>query len=92
MPTLDGEQVKVRIAPGTPSGGSRASRDVVSHSKKHTGDLLAKVVVRHVPTHLSEAAKDAVEAVAKETADVDPRAELFAKAGTDHVGGRIRAR
>ena len=35
-----------------------------------------------VPTHLSEAAKAAVEAVAKETADVDPRAELFAKAGS----------
>ena len=34
-----------------------------------------------MPTHLSEAAMTPVEAVAKETADVDPRAELFAKAG-----------
>ena len=81
VPTLDGEQVKVRIAPGTPSGRVLRVKGRGVHSKKHTGDLLAKVVVT-VPTHLSEAAKAAVEAVAKETADVDPRAELFAKAGS----------
>ncbi len=79
VPTIDGASVKVRIAPGTPSGRVlRIKSRGVKHKGGH-GDLLAKVQVV-VPTHLSDTAREAVEALTAETADTDPRAELFARA------------
>ena len=78
VPTIDGSSVKVRIAPGTPSG--RVLR-VKGHGVKHKGgegSLLAKVQVV-VPTNLSDEARAAVETLASETAGSDPRAELFAE-------------
>lgn len=77
--TLDGDSVKVRVAPGTPSGRVlRIKGRGVEHQGSH-GDLLAKVVVT-VPTELTEAARAAVETLAAESAGIDPRADLFARA------------
>lgn len=80
VPTFhDRGRVKVRVAPGTPSGrilrikGKGVARKDGSH-----GDLLAKVQVV-VPTELSDEAKAAVETL-REQDGHDPRAELYAKA------------
>lgn len=80
VPTLDGSRVKVRIAPGTPSGRVLRVKGHGVAKKSGHGDLLAKVSVV-VPTHLSDAARAAIETLAAETADIDPRAELYARAG-----------
>jgi molecular chaperone DnaJ len=79
VPTLDGTPVKVRVAPGTPSGrvlrvkGRGATRDGTS------GDLLAKVQVV-VPQRLTDAARAAVQQLQADETGVDPRAELFERA------------
>lgn len=80
VPTLEGTPVKVRIAPGTPSGRVLRVKGKGIKRKDGTGNLLAKVQVV-VPTHLSDEAKAAVEKLAQETKGEDPRAELFARAG-----------
>jgi molecular chaperone DnaJ len=79
VPTLDGGQVKVKIAPGTPSGRVLRVKGRGVHTSKSTGDLLAKVQIV-VPQRLSDEAKAAVEALAAQERDVDPRADLFARA------------
>jgi molecular chaperone DnaJ len=78
VPTLDGSQVKVRIAPGTPSGRVLRLKGRGIATKKATGDLLAKVQII-VPTELSEAEREAVEVLRDARTD-DPRAALFAAA------------
>ena len=82
VPTLDGKPVKVRVAPGTPSGRVLRIKGRGVATKSRTGDLLAKVQVV-VPQRLSEEAKAAVEALREQEAGVDPRAELFAEAEKD---------
>jgi molecular chaperone DnaJ len=81
VPTLDGKSVKVKVAPGTPSGRvlRLKGRGVTRGSK--TGDLLAKVQVI-VPQRLTDEAREAVEKMAAAEDGHDPRAELFAKART----------
>ncbi len=72
--------VKVRIAPGTPSGRVlRVKGHGVRRKDGTHGDLLAKVSVV-VPQELSEAARAAVETLATETAGDDPRAALMTQA------------
>ena len=78
VPTLDGGTVKVKVAPGTPSGRVLRVKGRGIETKKGTGDLLAKVQVV-VPKDLSDSAKKAVEALRAED-DGDPRAELLARA------------
>ena len=78
VPTLDGGTVKVKVAPGTPSGRVLRIKGRGIETKKGTGDLLAKVQVV-VPKDLSDSAKEAVEALRAED-DGDPRAELLARA------------
>ncbi len=79
VPTLSGEPVKVRIAPGTPNGRVLRvkGRGVTTGDKR--GDLLAKVSVV-IPQRLSDKARAAVDALRAEEGDADPRAELFARA------------
>src|ERR1035437_4122023 len=60
VPTLSGDPVKVRIAAGTPNGRVLRVKGRGIAAKKHTGDLLAKVVVA-VPQRLSDKARAAVE-------------------------------
>lgn len=79
VPTLDGTQVKVRIAAGTPSGRVlRIKSRGVRRGDKH-GDLLAKVQVV-VPQRLTDEAREAIEAMARAEEGHDPRADLVAQA------------
>lgn len=76
VPTMDGKPVKVRIAPGTPSGRVLRVRGRGVATKDRTGDLLAKVLVV-VPQRLTDEAKAAVEILREQEVGSDPRAELF---------------
>ena len=79
VPTLAGDPVKVRIAPGTPSGRVLRVKGRGVPVKSGPGDLLAKVMVV-VPQRLSDDAVAAVEALRALDEGHDPRAELFANA------------
>ena len=79
VPTLDGSSVKVRIAPGTPSGRVLRIKSRGVPLKGKPGDLLAKVSVV-VPQRLSDEAMAAVETLQTLDKGFDPRAELFANA------------
>ncbi|GGO64981.1 molecular chaperone DnaJ [Microbacterium nanhaiense] len=76
VPTLDGSRVKMRVAPGTPSGRVLRVKGRGIHTSKGTGDLLAEVQVA-VPSHLSDAEREALEAYRSVEADENPRAGLF---------------
>jgi molecular chaperone DnaJ len=79
VPTLEGDAVKVRIAPGTPSGRILRVKGRGVPRKDHHGDLMVKVNVV-VPQRLSEEAKAAVETLRAQDDGNDPRAELFQNA------------
>lgn len=79
VPTLGGEPVKLRVAPGTPSGRVLRVKGRGVATKNGTGDLLATVQVA-VPSHLSDKAREAVQALAAALPDEDPREDLLAKA------------
>lgn len=79
VPTLGGDPVKLRVAPGTPSGRVLRVKGRGVETKKGTGDLLAVVQIA-VPSHLSKEAKEAAEALAAALPDENPRDELLAKA------------
>ncbi|MDF2145271.1 DnaJ C-terminal domain-containing protein [Knoellia sp. p5-6-4] len=79
VPTLSGEPVKVRIAPGTPSGRVLRVKGRGVPRKGSPGDLLARVNVV-VPQRLTDEARQAVEALQAQEQGEDPRAELFARA------------
>ena len=79
VPTLDGTPVRVKIAPGTPSGRVlRVKGRGVKRGDK-SGDLLAKVQVV-VPQRLTDAGREALEAMQADEVGQDPRAELFERA------------
>lgn len=79
VPTLEGESVKLKVAPGTPSGRILRVKGRGVKTAKATGDLLAIVQVA-VPSHLSKDAEAAVEALRAALPDENPRTELLAKA------------
>lgn len=79
VPTLGGETVRLRVAPGTPSGRVLRVKGRGVHTQKGTGDLLAEVQVA-VPTHLDDAAREALERFQELEPQENPRAELLAKA------------
>ena len=79
VPTLGGDPVKLRVAPGTPSGRVLRVKGRGVQTSKGTGDLLAVVQVA-VPSHLSGEAKEALEAFAAALPDENPREDLLAKA------------
>ncbi len=79
VPTLGGDPVKLKVAPGTPSGRVLRVKGRGVETKKGTGDLLAVVQVA-VPSHLSKDAQAAVEALVAALPDENPRDELLAKA------------
>lgn len=84
VPTLDGETVTVRIAPGTTSGRTlRIKGKGVRRKDGRTGDLLATVEVA-VPSKIDGAAKSALEAYRDAVAGTDaadPRAHLNTAGG-----------
>lgn len=79
VPTLSGDVVKLRVAPGTPSGRVLRVKGRGVTTSKGTGDLLAELQVA-VPTHLDEAAREALERFQELEPTENPRAELMAKA------------
>jgi len=80
VPTLGGDPVKLKVAPGTPNGRVLRVKGKGVVTEKHSGDLLATVDIA-VPSHLSHKAEEALKAFAEELPDEDPRAELLQKAG-----------
>ncbi|GLJ62927.1 molecular chaperone DnaJ [Microbacterium barkeri] len=79
VPTLGGDPVKLRVAPGTPSGRVLRVKGRGIASSKGTGDLLAEVQVA-VPSHLDDAAREALLAYREAEPKENPRAEMMAKA------------
>jgi molecular chaperone DnaJ len=79
VPTLAGDEVTVRIAPGTPSGRTLRVKGRGVKKGSTTGDLMITIDVR-VPQRVDGAAKKAIEEFAQATKEFDPRAELNAKA------------
>lgn len=77
VPTFDGSTVKVKVAPGTPSGRSLRIKGRGVKTKTATGDLIAKVQIV-VPTQLTDEQRAAVESLAQ--GEANPRADLIAKA------------
>lgn len=79
VPTLGGDPVKLKVAPGTPSGRVLRVKGRGVTSAKGTGDLLATVQVA-VPSHLSADARKKLEAFASALPDENPRDDLLARA------------
>lgn len=79
VPTLGGEPVRLRVAPGTSGGRVLRVKGRGVVTPKGTGDLLAKVEVA-VPSHLSSAQKQALDAFAAASAGDNPRDDLLARA------------
>jgi molecular chaperone DnaJ len=79
VPTLGGEPVKLRVAPGTPGGRVLRVKGRGVQTAKGTGDLLAVVQVA-VPSHLSSDAEEALKAFAEKLPDENPRDDLLSKA------------
>lgn len=79
VPTLGGDPVKLKVAPGTPSGRILRVKGRGVTSSKGTGDLLAEVEVA-VPARIPDAALAALKEFAAAMPDENPRAELIAKA------------
>ncbi|MGV8895076.1 MAG: DnaJ C-terminal domain-containing protein [Rhodoglobus sp.] len=79
VPTLGGDPVKLRVAPGTPSGRILRVKDRGVTSAKGVGDLLAEVQVA-VPARLTEDALKHLEAFAAAMPRGNPREELLEKA------------
>ncbi|MBM3714276.1 DnaJ C-terminal domain-containing protein [Microbacterium enclense] len=79
VPTLGGEPVRLRVAPGTPSGRVLRVKGRGIQTTKATGDLLAEVQVA-VPAHLDDAAREALERFHALEPKENPRADLMSKA------------
>ena len=79
VPTPEGETVKLKVAPGTPSGRSLRVKGRGIKTAKGTGDLLAVVQIA-VPSHLDDTAKEALEKFASVAPNENPRADLLAEA------------
>ena len=79
VPTMSGEDVTVRIAPGTSNGRTLRVKGRGITKGATTGDLLVTVDVQ-VPQRVDGKALDALKVFAEETAHEDVRADLVVKA------------
>jgi molecular chaperone DnaJ len=79
VPTLDGEEVTVRIAPGTPNGRTLRVKGRGIKKGSITGDLLATIDVQ-VPQKIEGEASEALKKYAEVTASHDVRLEMKMKA------------
>jgi molecular chaperone DnaJ len=79
VPTLNGEDVTVRIAPGTSNGRTLRvkGRGIVKGST--TGDLLVTIQVQ-VPQRVNEKAEEALKVFAEATSEEDVRSDFVKKA------------
>ena len=80
-PAPGGKTVKLRLKAGQESGTRMRVKGRGVAGRHGTGDLLARVSVI-VPQRLTDTAREALEALAADEADLDPRAELFTRAET----------
>jgi len=76
VPTLEGATVRLRVAPGTPSGRVLRVKGRGIETSKGTGDLLAEIEVA-VPDHLTDEQKAALEAYRAVEPNENPRSALF---------------
>ena len=79
VPTLDGDEVTVRITPGTPNGRTLRIKARGVKTARGTGDLLITVEIQ-VPQRVDGKAKEALEAFAQATKEFNPRIDLAQKA------------
>ena len=79
VPTLDGDEVTVRLAPGTPNGRTLRVKGRGIKKGSVTGDLLATIEVQ-VPQKIEGDASEALKKFAEATASHDVRMEFRAKA------------
>jgi molecular chaperone DnaJ len=79
VPTLGGEPVRLKIAPGTSSGRVFRVKGRGVSTSKGTGDLLARIEVA-VPSHLTAAQREALTEFQASGPDENPRDDLIAKA------------
>jgi molecular chaperone DnaJ len=79
VPTLGGDPVRLRVAPGTPSGRVLRVKGRGVSTSKGTGDLLAVVQVA-VPSHLNAEAREALERFHELEPKENPRDDLIARA------------
>ncbi|CAB4335226.1 unannotated protein [freshwater metagenome] len=79
VPVMSGEEVTVRIAPGTPNGRTLRVKGRGITKGSHTGDLLVTVDVQ-VPQRVDGKALEALKIFAEETSGQDVRADLANKA------------
>ena len=79
VPTMSGDDVTVRIAPGTSNGRTLRVKGRGITKGATTGDLLVTVDVQ-VPQRVDGKALDALRVFAEETAHEDVRVDLVAKA------------
>ena len=75
IPTLEGQEVTVRIAPGTPTGRTLRVKGKGVTKGHHTGDLLVTVEVQ-VPRRAEGKVEEAIKAFAAATQNEDVRAEF----------------
>jgi molecular chaperone DnaJ len=79
VPTLDGEEVTVRLAPGTPNGRTLRVKGRGIKKGSISGDLLATIDVQ-VPQKVEGEAAEALKKFAEATSAHNVRLELNAKA------------
>ena len=75
VPTLGGDDVKVRLAPGTPNGKKLKIKGQGISRNHEQGDLILTIDVQ-VQQRVDGKAKKALEEFAEATAEFNPRAEL----------------
>jgi molecular chaperone DnaJ len=75
VPTMSGEDVKVRLAPGTSNGKKLKIKGHGIHRNHEQGDLILTIDVQ-VPQRVDGKAKQALEDFAEATKEFDPRVDL----------------
>jgi molecular chaperone DnaJ len=79
VPTLGGDPVRLKVAPGTSSGKILRVKGRGVKTTKGEGDLLARIEVA-VPGRLTDAQRDALQAFTAGGPQENPRADLIEKA------------
>jgi len=79
VPTLGGEPVRLKVAPGTSSGKVLRVKDRGVHTAKGTGDLLARIEIV-VPGRVTAEQREALEAFVAAGPVENPRRELIDRA------------
>ena len=78
VPTMSGEEVKVRLAPGTPNGKKLKIKGQGITRNHEQGDLILTIDVQ-VPQRVDGKTKKALEEFAEATQEFSPRADLKQK-------------